>query len=133
MRAKQGYLIVGAPESRICAKANCETSDNDVQSVGRAYVFTYPNKTPILVMNGSSEFEQLGYSVDLSTQSGRLTFAVSSMSKDTRRDDQASYELNRAGIVQLFELDDSAKKLNWRAMLKSDRPYSGFGSKIKVL
>lgn len=55
--------------------------------------------------------------------------AVSSFSKDTRLNSQVSYELNRAGVVQLFELNGTIS--NWRATLKSDRPYSGFGSKIK--
>lgn len=129
--SREGYLMVGAPESRICAQPDCDTSKDDVQSVGRAYLYKYPSKTPLSVVRGDIEYEQLGYSCDLSDQSGRLVAAISSPSKDTRLNTQASFELNRGGVVQLFELLNG-KTLNLTATLKSDRPYSGFGSKIKV-
>lgn len=109
----------------------CETSQNDIQSVGRAYIYTYPQQTPIAVIRGTSEFEQLGYSCDLSRQRGVMTVAVSSPTKDTRLDNQVSYELNRAGVVQIYQ-NTCASEFSWRATLKSDRSYSGFGNKIKV-
>lgn len=128
-----GYVIVGAPQSRICAKPTCETSQNDIQSVGRAYVFLFPQSTPYSVFTGTTEFEQLGYSVDASSQRQLVTFAISSPSKDTRLNNQLSYELNRAGIVQIYQqASPSDYRFSWRATLKSDRPYSGFGSKVKV-
>lgn len=58
--------------------------------------------------------------------------AVGSPSKDTKRNYAFGADLSRAGIVQLFELNTALKNLTLIATLKSDRAYSGFGSKVKV-
>lgn len=125
--------MVGAPQSRICAQADCQPSKDDIQAVGRVYQFVYVYEVPVQVLTGNTEFEQLGYSCDISRQQGLMTIAVSSVSKDTRIDNQVSYELNRAGTIQIYKQINSGSQFTWRASLKSDRPYSGFGNQVKVI
>jgi hypothetical protein len=132
-KAKLGYLAVGAPEARICAKTNCDIAQSDVQAVGRVYIFRYPSATPVAVLSGQTEYEQFGYSFDLSKQlAGLPVLAVGSMTKDTKlSSNRTSFELSRAGIVQLFKLDNPSSNATLMATLKSDRPYSAFGSRIR--
>lgn len=60
-----------------------------------------------------------------------MTVAVSSPAKDTRLDNQISYELNRAGVVNIYQ-EISPSRFDLTSTLKSDRPYSGFGNKVMV-
>ncbi len=52
--------------------------DADIQSVGRVYLFKYPSNQPITILNGTENFEQFGYDLDLSKKS---LIAVSSVTK----------------------------------------------------
>lgn len=91
----------------------------------------YPNTNPIMVLNGNTEFEQFGYDFDLSLQPQGQIIAISSLTKDSKLDKETSLEVTRSGVVNLFRLD--AKNSSLIATLKSDRPFSAFGSKIKVI
>lgn len=78
------------------------------------------------------EFEQFGYSFDLSNQTGQPMIAISSLTRDSKLNSQFALELNKSGIVQIFKINILNNSLSLLSTLKSDRPYSGFGSKIKV-
>jgi hypothetical protein len=84
-----------------------------------------------LVLNGNTEFEQFGYDFDLSNQPEGLVIAVSSLTKDSKFEKNKNLEASRGGVVNLFSLNENNSSLI--ATLKSDRPYSAFGSKIKVI
>lgn len=128
-----GILIVGAPQSRICAQDNCETSKEDIQAVGRIYIYKFPDDLAFGMLIGKGENDQLGYSFDMGFQMGSPIIAVSSVTQDTRLENKTSFELNRAGIVELYKLNIVNGTFTWITTLKSDRPYSGFGSKVKVI
>ncbi|CAF0717792.1 unnamed protein product [Brachionus calyciflorus] len=132
-KSKHGYLIVGAPESRICYESNCQVSNDDKQSIGRIYLYKYPKQEPIMVLNGEVEFGQFGYDFDLSIQSNSLIIAVSSVSENSKLQNGTSFELNRAGVVRLFQIDEKNLDFKFLSILKSDRPYSSFGSKVEFL
>ena len=66
----------------------------------------------------------------MSLQPQGQVIAISSLTKDTKLDKKESLEVTRGGIVNLYSLNNENPKLI--ATLKSDRPYSSFGSKIKV-
>lgn len=104
-----------------------------MQSVGRVYLFKYPSKNPVLTLNGQSEFEQFGYDFDLSLQINSSVIAVSSLTKSTKLENKISFNLNRAGIVQIFSFDVLNLNTSLVSTFKSDRPYSGFGSRVKVI
>lgn len=111
---------------------DCSVSPQDLQSVGRVYIYKYPLSKPLMSLSGKSEFEQFGYDFDLSFQMGSSILAVSSIGKDVKLDNRTSFNLNRAGQVQLFQIDNSLLKINLISIIKSDRPYASFGSRIKV-
>lgn len=129
IKAKFGYLSVGAPQSRKCHLENCEISDQDIQSVGRVYLYKYPSLKPIMILNGDKEWAQFGYNFDMSYQVNNFIMAVSSVTEDTRLDNDASYELKRAGVVRLFNLKEDKYEL--LSIIKSDRAYSAFGSRLE--
>ena len=58
-------------------------SDQDVQSIGRVYLYKYPSSEPVKILTGSESFEQFGYDLDLSIQlqNKRSVIAISSYSK----------------------------------------------------
>jgi hypothetical protein len=66
----------------------------------------------------------------LSLQPQGKVIAISSLTKDSKLDKKESLEVTRGGIVNLYSLNEKIPKLI--TTLKSDRPYSSFGSKIKV-
>ena len=100
-----------------------------MQAVGRVYVYKYPAMEPLAILNGTSEFEQFGYDFDLSNQLKGTLIAISSLTKDSKLDNrQNAFVSHRGGVVNLFYLGNEQPV----ATIKSDRSYSGFGSKIKV-
>ena len=129
IKAKFGYLAVGAPQSRKCHLENCQISDQDIQSAGRVYLFKYPSLKPVIILNGDKELAQFGYNIDMSHQVNNFILAVSSVTEDTRLDNADSFELNRAGVVRIFNLKQDKYEL--LSVIKSDRPYSAFGSSLK--
>lgn len=58
-------------------------SDNDIQAVGRVYLYKYPLNTPVLTLTGQDSFEQFGYDIDMSIQlkEKKQVLAVSSYTK----------------------------------------------------
>jgi hypothetical protein len=84
-----------------------------------------------LVLNGHIEYEQFGYDFDLSNQPQGLVIAISSLTQDSKLERNNALEAKRGGVVNLFSLNENNSSLI--ATLKSDRPYSAFGSKIKVI
>ena len=64
-------------------RKNCSISDQDIQAVGRVYLYKYPSNQPIKVFVGNENFEQFGYDLDLSIQlqNKRSVIAISSYSK----------------------------------------------------
>jgi len=127
---KFGYLAVGAPESRLCQDCS-NYSPDDVQAVGRVYLFKYPTKTPVKVLNGTDEFEQFGYSFDLAMNNeGNVVLAVSSVTKAVKLDNaKFASLLKNAGMVQIFNLTNET--VDVIATLKSDRSFSNFGSAVR--
>jgi len=84
-------------------------------------------------LTGTSEFEQFGYSFDLSIQSKQTVIAVSSISKDSKLNEANAINLKYGGIVQVFSLNSILHGLpNVMCTLKSDRSYSAFGSRVRV-
>ena len=91
------------------------------------YLYKYPSKTPIHVFRGEAEFEQFGYSFDITKNN---IIAISSLTKEARLSDSfMSSTLKNAGVVQLYDFEQNFSQI---AILKSDRSYANFGSKIKV-
>ena len=84
------------------------------------------------MLSGDVEFEQFGYSFDLSKQNQKLVISISSVSKESVLDrNLGALRLNRAGIVQTYDIT-SHMQPKLISILKSDRPYAQFGSKVKV-
>lgn len=152
VKAKLGYLAVGAPETRICnqysnkpqpdliaqtstvpiiCRPSCQFDDKDVQAVGSVHLFNYPSKKPAVSLSGASEFEQFGYSFDLSEQNQKLVISISSVSQESALDKRLALPLHRAGVVQSFDLSNLGQP-KLISVLKSDRPYAQFGSRVKV-
>ncbi len=124
-----GYLAVGAPESRLCQECGVY-SPADAQAVGRLYLFRYPSKTPVRVLNGTDEFEQFGYSFDLAKVGEGVVLAVSSVTKAVRLDNARFAEnLKNSGRVQMFDLTGGSGS-GVIATLKSDRSFANFGSLV---
>jgi hypothetical protein len=148
VKAKLGFLTVGAPQSRLCAQTDCQTSDQDIQSLGRVYIYKYGLKQPVTVFKGDQEFGQFGYEVDLSKQVNFSVIAVTSLTHESMLNDRSNaVKLNRAGIVELYRLDDtfsvhSNKYLHQEsstcknqstcllATFKSDRQLAEFGNRV---
>ena len=85
----------------------------------------------MIVLNGTSEFEQFGYSFDLTKQPEQIIIAVASVTKEAKLDKSPiASDLKNAGIVQLFNLNKTGYPVV--AVLKSDRSFSDFGSRVKV-
>jgi hypothetical protein len=63
-----------------------------------------------------------------------LILGVSSPTKSAQLNSDEFLKLEKSGIVQLFNITNNNGELVQKSItiLKSDRPYSGFGSKIKV-
>lgn len=51
------------------------------------------------------------------------------MSKDSKINKPNGINLKRGGVVQVYDIDNYQSSI---ALLKSDRSYAGFGSKVKV-
>ena len=63
-------------------RANCSISEDDIQAVGRVYIYKYPSLKPISVLSGMSQFENFGYDMDLSRQmASQDLIAISSIKK----------------------------------------------------
>ena len=96
-------------------------------------MYKYPSSRPIKTFEGTENFEQFGYSLDLSVQlqNKRNVIAISSYTKDCKLEKAGALELNQGGTVQVFDITDinNTTLVTW---LKSDRAYSGFGSVVKV-
>ena len=115
-------------------RSTCDFDEKDKQSVGRVYLFKYPSETSLITLTGSSKFEQFGYSFDLSIQSKQTVIAVSSISKDSKLNEPNAINLKYGGIVQVFNLNTNLHGLpSVVCTLKSDRAYSAFGSRVKVI
>ena len=83
----------------------------------------------MIILNGTSEFEQFGYAFDLSKQLQDIVIAVSSITKEAKLDkNKNAIVSHRGGVVNIFGLS----KQSLITTIKSDRSYSGFGSKINV-
>lgn len=93
-------------------------------------MYKYPGKTPIHVFNGTKRFEQFGYSFDLSTISEKnMMIAIGSATKQVMLDKSIlQTKLTNGGMVQVFDLGGN---FSARAVLKSDRSFAEFGSKVK--
>ncbi len=102
-----------------------------MQAVGRLYLFKYPFIRPINVLVGQTQYEQLGYDFDMSRQIKADIIAVSSVAKDSQLNNK-TFVMNRAGEVNLYSIGPNYS-LSQISTLKSDRAYSAFGSKIKVI
>jgi hypothetical protein len=101
-----------------------------VQAVGRLYLFKYPSSNPVSVLEGQTQYEQLGYDLDMSRQIKADVIAVSSVAKDSKLKNN-TFVMNRAGEVGLYSIGPNYS-LSLISTLKSDRAYSAFGSKVKV-
>ena len=64
-------------------RKNCSISDQDIQAVGRVYLYKYPSSQPVKVFEGKENFEQFGYDLDLSVQlkNKRSVISISSYTK----------------------------------------------------
>ena len=117
----------------IFKRPSCSISQDDKQSVGRVYLYKYPNSNPVAVLTGESEFDQFGYSFDLSIQNKKMVIAVASVSKESKLEGKTlSYTLRDAGVVQVFDISNLGK-IAILSSLKSDRANAAFGSKLKVI
>ena len=132
VKTKLGLIAVGAPQSRICAESNCQTSDDDIQSIGRVYIYKYPIKIPLIIYTGKNEFDQFGYDFDLSKQTNYSVIAITSLTHVSSLNRDSSLVLNRAGIVELYEINiNKNQSSSLISTLKSDRELSEFGNKVK--
>lgn len=132
LKIKYGLVAVGAPQSRICFLSDCTISDKDIQAAGRVYLYKYPSKTIFAQLQGEENFEQFGYDFDMSVQlNNRKVIAISSYTKDCQLNSTgAALKIDQGGIVQVFDITN-LNNISILTTLKSDRPYAGFGSKIK--
>ena len=133
-------------------RSDCTISDKDIQAAGRVYLYKYPSKTSFAQLRGEENFEQFGYDFDLSVQlNNRKVIAISSYTKGQNRFMQLfifllfvlfqkdcqldstgpALKIDQGGIVQVFDITN-LNNISIITTLKSDRPYAGFGSKIKV-
>lgn len=93
------------------------------------YIFKYPSNTPVTTLIGTEQFEQFGYSFDISKQFNSTVIAVASISKNSIISNKSNpITLKHGGIVQIYKIIDNSLIAN----LKSDRSYASFGSKVKV-
>ena len=91
----------------------------------------------MLTLTGQDEFEQYGYDVDLSKRDDLgVLLAVSSTGKYSKLlNRQFAFDLHRAGQVKVYAVQVSMPNnpsANLITVLKSDRAYAGFGSKVQV-
>lgn len=97
------------------------------------YIYKYPSKTQLAQLSGDETFEQFGYDFDMSIQlDNRKVIAISSYTKDCQLNSAGpSLKLDQGGIVQVFDVNN-LNNISLITILKSDRSYAGFGSKVKV-
>lgn len=88
----------------------------------------------LLNLTGSEENEQFGYDLDLTKRKDLgLVLAISSVGKKAKLNDKkAAFDLHRAGQVQIYTLQIESMSASLITVLKSDRPYASFGSKVQV-
>jgi hypothetical protein len=98
-------------------------------------LYQYPATASFLDLPGWEEFEQHGYSVDLTKRKDYgIVLAVSSVGRTSKIEDRTlAYDLHRAGQVNLYSIQTGGKpSATLLSTLKSDRAYAAFGSKIRV-
>ncbi len=135
VKAKLDLLVVGAPQSRLCSRPDCQINSNDKQAIGRVYFYQFPATTPFLTLAGQDEFEEFGYDFDLTKRKDyNIVFAVSSVGKKTRINNRdLAFDLHLAGQVQAYSIQTTGKPtFSLLSILKSDRSYAAFGSKVQV-
>lgn len=138
-------LVIAAPTFRLCDNKDCSYSKDDIQSVGRVYLFQYTLKgspQTLATITGHKTFMKLGSSLAVGNpynNSDDDMLAVSAMTLslegylDYLKDmpvqfDQsgAIYITNLTAVLQHGN-DMSIKDINYAAMFEGDRSFARFG------
>jgi hypothetical protein len=127
-----GILSIGAPSSRLCSDSSCSFSQNDTQAVGRVYLYKYPLNKPLAILEGETQSELFGYSLDISSGqlNNRTLLAIGSPKHLVSLNSTLGLKLNQAGLVRVFDITDLTS-IHLITMLKSDRSYSDFGANVE--
>lgn len=147
------FLLVGAPTFRLCAYKNCSYSKDDIQSVGKVYVFQISqlkSLQPLATITGTETFMKLGtalavgnpYNAD-KENANDIMLAVSA-STQSIEGSMLHYELpiefDQAGAVYIINLttvlrlgkDVTLTDIKYNAVFEGDRSFARYGWSLSL-
>jgi glycosylphosphatidylinositol phospholipase D len=128
------WLVIGAPSHRISQNDDVYAPE-DIQAVGKAFIFKLPSATPAYEFEGTKEFEQLGSFVNIDRWNNDDVVIVSSTAAGVAGVIPGIGDKKQVGVVNFYKINgnDEVEKTQPLLTLTGENEFSRFGASVVIL